>query len=33
VRAAFGIDETPVGLGDGVAGAFDEVTLRYRHDP
>lgn len=33
VRAAFGIDEPPVGLGDGIAAAFDGVTLRYRHDP
>lgn len=33
VRQAFGIDETPVGLGDGIATAFDGVTMSYRHDP
>ena len=32
LRAAFGLDNPPVGLGDGVSGAFDGVTVRYRHD-
>ncbi|MDG2307866.1 MAG: hypothetical protein P8R42_25085 [Candidatus Binatia bacterium] len=32
VRAAFGIDAEPVGLGDGVAEAFPGVTLTYRHE-
>ena len=32
VRAAFGLDSPPVGLGDGVADAFPGVTVRYRHD-
>jgi dienelactone hydrolase len=31
LRAAFGLDDPPVGLGDGVAGAFGDITLRYRH--
>jgi dienelactone hydrolase len=30
LRAAFGLDDPPVGLGEGVAGAFDAVTVRYR---
>lgn len=32
IRAAFGIDDPPVGLGDEIATAFAGVTLRYRHD-
>jgi predicted dienelactone hydrolase len=32
LRAAFGLDDPPVGLGDGVAGAFGDVTLRYRQE-
>lgn len=31
LRAALGLDDPPVGLGDGVAGAFAGVELRYRH--
>lgn len=31
LRAALGIDAPPVGLGDGIAAAFDPLTLRYRH--
>ncbi|MFN8640966.1 MAG: hypothetical protein U0802_04640 [Candidatus Binatia bacterium] len=31
-RAALGLDHPPVGLGAGVAGAFDGLTLRYRLD-
>ncbi len=31
LRAAFGMDDPPVGLGDGIAGAFGDITLRYRH--
>jgi len=30
LRAAFAVDDPPVGLGDGIAGAFGDVTLRYR---
>jgi len=30
LRAAMGLDAPPVGLGDGIATAFDPVTLRYR---
>jgi dienelactone hydrolase len=30
LRAAFGLDDPPVGLGEGVAGAFGAVTVRYR---
>jgi dienelactone hydrolase len=33
VRAATGLDRRPVGLGDAVAGAFGDVSVRYRHDP
>ncbi|MGH7787980.1 MAG: chlorophyllase/cutinase-like alpha/beta fold protein [Candidatus Binatia bacterium] len=32
LRAAMGLDEPPVGLGDGIATAFAPVTLRYRHE-
>jgi hypothetical protein len=32
LRAAFGLDDPPVGLGDGVGGAFGAVTLSYRHE-
>ena len=31
-RAALGLDAPPVGLGAGVAAAFDGVTMRYRFD-
>jgi dienelactone hydrolase len=30
LRAAFGLDAPPIGLGDGVATAFGEVAVRYR---
>lgn len=30
LRAAFGQDEPPLGLGPGIAGAFAPITLRYR---
>jgi dienelactone hydrolase len=30
LRAAFGLDPAPVGLGDGVAAAFGEIAVRYR---
>lgn len=30
LRAAFGLDDPPVGLGAGVAGAFGAVAVRYR---
>ncbi len=33
LRAAFGIDSPPVGLGDGIATAFDGVTIDYQHEP
>ncbi len=33
LRVAFGIDAEPVGLGDGVAAAFPDITMTYRHDP
>lgn len=32
LRAAFGLDAQPTGLGDGVAGAFPGVSLTYRHE-
>jgi len=32
LRAAFGLDDPPVGLGDGIAAAFGDVTLRYRQE-
>lgn len=31
-RAALGLDDPPRGLGAGVAGAFGDITLRYRFD-
>lgn len=31
-RAALGLDDPPVGLGAGVAEAFDDVAVRYRFD-
>ena len=33
IRSVFGIDEHPVGLGDGIASAFPGVTITYRHQP
>ena len=32
LRAAFGLDPSPVGLGDGVASAFGDVIVHYRQD-
>lgn len=32
IRAALGLDGSPVGLGEGVATAFGDVTVRYRQD-
>jgi len=33
LRAAFGIDSPPVGLGDEIATAFDGATIGYEHEP
>jgi predicted dienelactone hydrolase len=33
LRAVFGIDRTPVGLGDKIASAFPDVPLTYEHTP
>jgi predicted dienelactone hydrolase len=33
LREALGIDEEPVGLGDGVLDEFPEVPVRYEHEP
>jgi hypothetical protein len=33
LRDVFGIDSQPVGLGDGVTGAFDGVEVTYEHQP
>jgi dienelactone hydrolase len=32
IRAAFGLDASPVGLGEGVASAFGNVAVRYRRE-
>jgi hypothetical protein len=31
LRAAFGQDDPPIGLGAGIADAFAPITLRYRY--
>jgi dienelactone hydrolase len=33
LRTVFGIDRTPVGLGDKIASAFEKVPLGYEHRP
>lgn len=33
LRDALGIDNQPVGLGDGIADAFDGVSMTYEHSP
>jgi hypothetical protein len=32
LRAAFGLDAPPVGLGNGIATAFDGITLTYKYE-
>jgi hypothetical protein len=32
LRAAFGLDTPPVGLGNGIANAFDGITLTYKYE-
>jgi dienelactone hydrolase len=33
LRAAFGIDPSPVGLDDSITTAFGDIPVQYRHDP
>jgi hypothetical protein len=33
LRAAFGIDTRPIGLGDSIVQAFPGITMTYKHQP